>query len=130
MLKSRPVKYCNSVSRVNNATAPPSHGAIFARVVASKNNPAPDKMKHSAVLYCIGAVPGSICKTGRQCACQPTMINEPNIATAAPADRAKCRNIGASAHLLTNDCGGIVQINDLTPIEYIHQHSQSHGVFS
>jgi len=78
---------CKSVSKVKNATAPPNHDAIFARDVVNKNNPAPDKTKQSAVLYCIGALLGSICKMGRQCACQLTIINRPNSPTATPATR-------------------------------------------
>jgi hypothetical protein len=74
-----------------------SHGAILARGVVSKNSPIPNKIKHSAVLYCMGALSGSICRIDRQCAYQLMIINKPNDPTTAPASRGKWRSSAWSA---------------------------------
>jgi len=76
--------------------------------VVSRNNPAPEKTKQSAVLNCIGALPGSICRIGRQCSNQQAMTRRPNDATATPAYRGYFPSNDAPAGILASGCVGML----------------------
>src|ERR1700677_133351 len=80
-----PARYSSKVSDVKMAAMAAGSRARPANRVFNKIKPAPQRMKQTAVLYCMGAASVKIWKKPVQCAYQAMMMLQPAAAETRPA---------------------------------------------